>query len=65
MYVAQERNAKALLELTAGDDGLNRRVIKAAALLDPDSAGGDAFGPPVRLRLTSGRRTSVRLIKAE
>ncbi len=65
VYVAEERNAKALLELTAGDDGLKRKVIKASALLDPESAGGDAFGPPVRVRLTSGRRTSVRLIKAE
>ena len=64
VYIAEERNAKALLELTASDDGLNRRVIKVSAFLAPDSTGGDAFGPPVRVRLTSGRRTSIRLIKA-
>ena len=64
VYIAEERNAKAFLELTASDDGLDRRIIKVSALLDPDSTKGDAFGPPVRVRLTSGRRTSIRLIKA-
>jgi hypothetical protein len=65
VQVVEARTAKAVMEVMVGEQGLERRVLRASSFIDPEGVSIDGFGPPVRLRLTSGRRASVQLIKAD